>query len=136
MDAVGGKLWSNRGSGLPELSLTGRNVTAKTVHACILGECGIAPVESDHVAAKRHLAINDCTLIYSQIIDKLLTLVRSLVARVDTNLDISEVVKVIRKQRSGMVQNEEQYQFIYFALQEYIDKEKGAKKSRFLYYKN
>lgn len=36
-------------------------------------------------------------------------------------IDVHNTVKLVRSQRSGMVQNKMQYRFIYLALQSYID---------------
>ncbi|XP_013189154.1 tyrosine-protein phosphatase corkscrew [Amyelois transitella] len=39
-------------------------------------------------------------------------------------IDVHSTVKLVRAQRSGMVQNKSQYRFIYLALQDYIDNKK------------
>jgi len=38
-----------------------------------------------------------------------------------TEIDVRRTIQMVRGQRSGMVQTEAQYQFVYLALQHYID---------------
>ena len=39
----------------------------------------------------------------------------------DTEIDIQRTVQMVRSQRSGMVQTEAQYKFVYMAVNHYID---------------
>lgn len=38
----------------------------------------------------------------------------------DTEIDIQRTIQMVRSQRSGMVQTEAQYKFVYYAVQHYI----------------
>jgi len=39
---------------------------------------------------------------------------------VDTEIDIQRTIQMVRSQRSGLVQTEAQYKFVYYAVQHYI----------------
>lgn len=43
------------------------------------------------------------------------------VAGVDCDIDVPKSIQMVRSQRSGMVQTEAQYRFIYMAVQHYIE---------------
>lgn len=49
----------------------------------------------------------------------------------DCDIDISKYIQMVREQRSGLVQTEAQYKFIYLAVSEYIQTSK-AKDSAYL----
>lgn len=38
----------------------------------------------------------------------------------DTEIDIQRTIQMVRSQRSGLVQTEAQYKFVYYAVQHYI----------------
>lgn len=42
------------------------------------------------------------------------------IAGLDIDIDIAKYIQMVREQRSGMVQTEAQYKFIYLAVAEYI----------------
>lgn len=39
----------------------------------------------------------------------------------DTDIDVRRTIQMVRSQRSGMVQTEAQYQFVYLAVSHYVD---------------
>ncbi|KAI5106047.1 tyrosine-protein phosphatase non-receptor type 6, partial [Silurus meridionalis] len=49
---------------------------------------------------------------------------------VDCDIDIQKCIQMVREQRSGMVQTEAQYRFIYFAMLKYTESEKDLQKAR------
>ncbi|CAM1308650.1 PTPN11 (predicted) [Pycnogonum litorale] len=53
------------------------------------------------------------------VIDMILDQIKRL--GLDTEIDIQRTVQMVRSQRSGMVQTEAQYKFVYLAVQHYID---------------
>lgn len=44
-------------------------------------------------------------------------------AGIETEIDIQRTIQMVRSQRSGMVQTEAQYKFVYYAVQHYIQTE-------------
>lgn len=44
-------------------------------------------------------------------------------AGLDCDIDVPRTIELVRRQRSGMVQTEAQYKFVYLALQRYIQGE-------------
>jgi tyrosine-protein phosphatase non-receptor type 11 len=47
----------------------------------------------------------------------------------DCEIDIQRTIQMVRMQRSGMVQTEAQYKFVYFAVKHYVDILKQRKKA-------
>lgn len=45
----------------------------------------------------------------------------------DCEIDIQRTIQMVRSQRSGMVQTEAQYKFVYYAVQHYIQVEFAKK---------
>lgn len=54
-------------------------------------------------------------------IDILVDLIRR--QGLDCDIDVPKTIQLVRRQRSGMVQTEAQYKFVYLALQQYIQGE-------------
>jgi len=48
----------------------------------------------------------------------------------DCEIDIHRTIQMVRSQRSGMVQTEAQYKFVYFAVQHYIQTKLQIKKAQ------
>lgn len=44
----------------------------------------------------------------------------TLLTGLDTEIDIQRTIQMVRSQRSGLVQTEAQYKFVYYAVQHYI----------------
>ncbi|KAK3699692.1 hypothetical protein QZH41_014676 [Actinostola sp. cb2023] len=61
------------------------------------------------------------------VIDSLIQMIKE--QGLDTEIDISKAIQNVRAQRSGMVQTEAQYEFIYKAIQHYISTEMARLKS-------
>uniref|UniRef100_A0AAY5EZF0 protein-tyrosine-phosphatase n=1 Tax=Electrophorus electricus TaxID=8005 RepID=A0AAY5EZF0_ELEEL len=49
---------------------------------------------------------------------------------VDCDIDIQKCIQMVREQRSGMVQTEAQYRFIYLAVKQHIESEEAKSKAR------
>jgi len=43
------------------------------------------------------------------------------VSGLDCEIDIQRTIQMVRGQRSGMVQTEAQYQFVYLAVKQYVE---------------
>ena len=54
-------------------------------------------------------------IVIDMIIDQIQTL------GLDCEIDIQRTIQMVRSQRSGMVQTEAQYKFVYMAVQHYIE---------------
>ncbi|KAI1283233.1 Tyrosine-protein phosphatase non-receptor type 11 [Halotydeus destructor] len=53
------------------------------------------------------------------VVDQIIDLIKK--RGIDTEIDIQRSIQMVRGQRSGMVQTEAQYQFVYLAVQHYIE---------------
>ncbi len=47
----------------------------------------------------------------------------------DTEIDIQRSIQLVRAQRSGMVQTEQQYKFVYLAIKFFVETEEAHKKA-------
>ena len=47
----------------------------------------------------------------------------------DTDIDIQRSIQLVRAQRSGMVQTEQQYKFVYMAIKFFVESEEALKQA-------
>lgn len=68
-----------------------------------------------------HLRVSSTYILMCVFLVVVLVFIRICVPGLDCDIDIPKTIQRVREQRSGMVQTEAQYKFIYMAVQQYID---------------
>lgn len=71
-----------------------------------------------------------CTLVFLCDEISLLSALALFVLGCDGDVDIQKTVQMVRSQRSGMVQTEAQYKFVYLAIQHHLDTVRSRRKAQ------